>query len=506
MTNTEESPMKPSSMFRVTLTATALLTSSAFACPGLLQICTPQACGPIWAAEHGLPANYVSRSLPGRDVDQPAGSFATLGTAERSAPTASGMKLMGRLTLGQMGGGQGSSLFGWVDPLTRREYAIMGRSNGTAFIDISDPAEPIYVANLPPVSGSSNTSWREPKVYQNTVYIGVDGTTHGMQVMDLTRLRNYAGSTLTLSADSVYTGVTRIHTLGVNQQSGFLYAAGTNVASGGLHVLNVSNPMSPTFAGNYSLDGYNHEAQIVTYNGPDPDYQGREIAFNSNGRTGTGTDRFNIVDVTNKAAMSRISSSVYAEAGYAHQTWLTEDQRYAFMNDELDETGGLTGGVIRTHLWDLLDLDNPVYRGFFEQEGGIDHNLYVKGKYVYQSNYTTGLRVFEIGDLSSEDPTEWLKLAAFYDTYAANDAATFNGAWNNYPYFPSGNIPISDIDGGLFVVRMDLKSQLPTNNNLDPFFNNGNGLPDPNALANVPEPTTLAGAMMLTMLAARRRR
>ena len=43
-----------------------------------------------------------------------------------------------------------------------------------------------------------------------------------MQVMDLTKLRNYAGTTMTLAADSVYTGVTKIHTLQINKDTGYL--------------------------------------------------------------------------------------------------------------------------------------------------------------------------------------------------------------------------------------------------------------------------------------------
>src|SRR5207253_2866509 len=123
-----------------------------------------------------------------------------------------------------------------------------------------------YVAELPKVAGSASTSWREPKVYQNTVYIGVDGTSVGMQVMDLTKLRGLnAGTTTTLAADTVYNGVTKIHTLAINPNSGYLYAEGTNTQSGGLHIIDVHNPLSPVAAGGYSGDAYTHETQVVTY-------------------------------------------------------------------------------------------------------------------------------------------------------------------------------------------------------------------------------------------------
>jgi choice-of-anchor B domain-containing protein len=378
------------------------------------------------------------------------------------------VSLLSQVPLSSMGGvsgTRGSSLFGWVDPLTRREYAIMGRSNGTAFIDITNPVAPVYVAELPKAPGSSDTLWREPKVYRNHAYIGVDGTNHPIQVVDLLQLRAYSGTTLNL-ASTTYSGtgsvsINRVHTLAVNPDSGFLYAAGTNRHGGGLHIVDVRNPSAPVYAGGWAGDGYTHETQVVVYQGPDIEHRGKEIAFSSNGKF-DATDTVSIIDLSNKAAPVRLSAAGYPNVGYIHQGWLTEDQRYFFQNDEFDETDGVTGGRTRTHLWDVSDLDSPVYRGFFDHETtSVDHNLYVKGKYLYQTNYTTGLRIFEMGDLSSSDSSTWLKEVAWFDAFPENDAPTYNGAWNNYPYFPSGNIVISDLDRGLFVVRPNLPLDQP---------------------------------------------
>ncbi len=410
------------------------------ACP-TVPLCVPQACED-WIKHHD-PSYRASTGRLGV-TEGPGLNFTSLNVT-----------LQSQVTLTQMGGGSGSSLYGWVDPLTQREYAIMGRSTATSFVDITNPTSPVIVANLPRVAGSSATTWREPKVYQNTVYIGVDGTSVGMQVMDLTKLRNYAGTQMTLAADSVYSGVTRIHTLGINPQSGYLYLAGTNANGGGLRVLNVNNPSTPVLAGNTTLDGYTHETQVVTYNGPDPQHQGKEIAFNSNGPNGV----LSILDVTNKSAITRISATGYTGERYIHQGWLTADHRYFFQNDELDEPS--PANRTRTHLWDVSNLDSPVYKGFWDNTTtSIDHNLYVKGNYVYETNYTTGLRILKIGNLNGPS-SQWLTEVAWFDTYAANDGATFNGAWNNYPYFPSGNIAVSDINGGLFVLRANLPPEGP---------------------------------------------
>jgi choice-of-anchor B domain-containing protein len=381
----------------------------------------------------------------------------------------------------------------------------MGRSNGTAFVDITNPTAPKYVANLPKFGTSASTLWREPKVYGNYAYIGVDGTSHPMQVVDLTQLRNYSGTTLNLTASANYSGVgtatiNAIHTLAINNSTGYLYAAGTNRHSGGLHVIDVRNPSAPVFAGGWAGDGYIHETQVVTYHGPDTQYQGREIAFNSAGKF-DNSDTVSIVDVTNKSAMTRLAARSYPNVGYIHQGWLTEDHRYFFQNDEFDEADGSTGGRTRTHLWDVSDLDNPVYKGFYDHlTTSIDHNLYVKGGYLFETNYTTGLRILKIGNLASGEPSQWLTEVAYYDTYSSNDGQTYNGAWNNYPFFASGNVVISDIDGGLFVVRPDLPGW-------DDPYGNGTRKPLPGGAVNlVPEPSAPVVMMIMGMGLLRRRR
>lgn len=422
--------------------------SLSFACRGV-HVCTPIICNAHDAAEHGLDPHYIG----GKQAEP-----VTFDASQVKNPGSS-VKFLSNLPLNQIGGGIGSSLYGWVDPQTKREYALMGRSNGTAIVDITDPVAPKYVAEVPKRAGTASTSWREPKVVGNHMYIGVDGESVGMQIVDLTRVRAYNGSTLTLNADAVYTGMTSaIHTLAVSPGTNYLYAAGgVGSPSGGVRVIDVSNPLAPVGVAIWSVDGYTHENQVVRYNGPDAAYRGREISLNSNGGAHAGNGTFNILDVTNKQSIRRLSSKTYAQAGYLHQGWLTEDHRYFLMNDEFDEQNGVTGGKTRTHFWDVSDLDNPVYRGFYtHQTTSVDHNLYIKDGLVYMTNYTTGLHIYALDNLSSPRPDDWMHLVGSFDTYLPNDGATFNGAWNNYPFFPSGNIAVSDINGGLFVMKLDL--------------------------------------------------
>jgi hypothetical protein len=55
-------------------------------------------------------------------------------------------------------------------------------------------------------------------------------------------------------------------------------------------------------------------------------------------------------------------------------------------------------------------------------------------------------------DISQIDGKAFTEVG-FFDTYPSDNATESNGAWNVYPYFSSGNIIISDIDRGLFIIR-----------------------------------------------------
>jgi hypothetical protein len=41
--------------------------------------------------------------------------------------------------MGADGNVRGNDIWGWTDPLDGREYALVGRNDGTAFVDVTDP-------------------------------------------------------------------------------------------------------------------------------------------------------------------------------------------------------------------------------------------------------------------------------------------------------------------------------------------------------------------------------
>ena len=347
-----------------------------------------------------------------------------------------------------------NDIWGWSDPVTGRDWALVGRSDATAFVDVSDPANPRYAGELPLTEGATENLWRDIKVYADHAFIVADGAgAHGVQIFDLTQLRDASGPPVTFAETARYDGIASSHNIVINEETGMAYAVGSSMGGqtcgGGLHMIDVRTPAEPVFLGCFSdaatgrqRTGYSHDAQCVIYRGPDEDYQGREICFGAN------ETALSIADVTDRDNPVAIARGEYPNVAYAHQGWLTEDHRHFFMGDEADEA---QGGVDRTRtlIWDVADLDDPLLlKEHFAETGTIDHNQYVRGNRLYQANLMSGLRVLDISDV--ENPVE----IGFFDT-VPDDAGlpAFGGAWSNYPFFESGIVVVSSWSEGLFVLR-----------------------------------------------------
>lgn len=367
----------------------------------------------------------------------------------------SGIDLYAFVPRATMAAASTNSLWGWTDTTTGTEYALVGVDDGLAFFALEDPTHPRYLGKLPSHTGSS--IWRDVRVYADHAFVVSDNNSdHGMQVFDLRRLRGVTAPA-TWSENAHYGEFGRGHTLAINEQTGFAYVAGSDSCNapnidGALHMVDIRDPTSPQFAGCIRTGGYTHETSCWTYRGPDQQHAGREICVNANG----ASLRFAIVDVSDKSAPVTLSSTAYAGAGYPHQAWLTDDHRFVLLNDEFDETN--FGHAARTWVWDVSNLDAPVLAGYHDGElPVIDHNLYVHGEYVYQSNYEAGLRILRMGNLSQAQMTE----VAYFDTYPDSDEAEFNGNWNNYRFPGSGAVIATGIDEGLFVLAPRLCTPPP---------------------------------------------
>ena len=356
------------------------------------------------------------------------------------------MTLLAQIPLNNFTGlntNSGNDCWGYVSP-SGREYVIMGVEGGFGFVEITNPTSPVIVDKITgPVS-----LWHDVKVVGQYAY-GVSEGGSGIQVMDMS---NIDSGNVTLVRNWTGGGYSTTHNIVTNEETGSLWVCGTNIGNGGLINIDLSNPSLPSIDGGWT-EMYVHDAQVVTWQGGA--YDGRELAFLASGfSSGFSETGLRIADVTDPNNPVTLSTLFYPNAGYSHQCWLSTDRTILYLNDELDE--GNSVSVTTTRVINVEDPANPVFLGTFTTgKAAIDHNLYTRDHVIYQSNYRSGLRVFDA--LDPINPTE----VAYFDTYPGSDSASFNGTWSNYPFFPSGTIAVSDIERGLFLMTL--------NANLDGF-------------------------------------
>ncbi|MFZ5842675.1 MAG: choice-of-anchor B family protein [Pseudomonadota bacterium] len=360
-----------------------------------------------------------------------------------------------------------NDIWGFMDRNDGREYALIGLSNGTAVVDISEPATPREVGTV----RGPNSLWRDVHVYQYFdsstnrykayAYVTTEAGGGGVQVIDLSGLPNTVSLAHTIrdveTSHTLYGNFDYADGTPVTGLTPTLYIAGSNVvvtskdkqqmSRGSWRAYDLSNPAQPRFVHQpVSTNSYMHDGTgfILTDDRTAQCAEGHnpcEILFDFN------EDTLDIWDVTDKANPLRLAKAPYGGAGYSHSGWFTRDKRYLILNDELDEQG--SGNNTRFRTFDLSDLRNPVVvANYYGPTRDIDHNTYIRGSRGYVAHYRRGLVVLDVSNPLS------LSEAGFFDSALLfGPAPQFNGAWGTYPYFPSGSVVISDIENGLYVVR-----------------------------------------------------
>jgi len=330
------------------------------------------------------------------------------------------VNLLGRFHPQQGQGTDYNDCWGYVDA-QGREYAIMGAQNGTYFVNITNPAQPVQVGYIP----GPSSIWRDIKTHSHYAYITTEGTGtgQGLQIVDLSNMPQSVTLVNTLT-----TWFTRAHNIYID--NGYAYVIGTN-NGGGMHILDLSNPANPVRAALYNTSGYVHDVYVWN----DTVYV-------------AGEDTYDVVNVTNKSNPQLVSQSAALSGIYAHSGWMTEDKRYFIGAEEFN--------VRDITVWDLQDRTSwDLKVGQWQMPGNSPvHNIFVKGHFAHISYYKDGYVVLDVSN-----PLNPVKVGQ-YDTYSAT-SGTYEGAWGAYPYFPSGNVIISDISTGLYIVDFTLDNITP---------------------------------------------
>ncbi|WP_278234461.1 choice-of-anchor B family protein [Isoptericola sp. AK164] len=376
-----------------------------------------------------------------------------------------------------------NDLWGWEDEVTGMQLAIVGTYEGTAFVDVTDGENPVLLGTLGAVDpGDSGNTWGDVRVFEDTAYIvteSIDLSTYnpatgylegnGVQIVDLTQFRGVTEEIEVVEEPRI-TDFTQSHNVSINTETGRMYVVGAVYSvknecavagsapvfsgSGGAIVYDLNgDPAAPSLIGCLNEDGYTHDIQCVVYEGPDEDYQGREICIGSNEDTVT---LYDVTDIDNPVVLSRLD---YEAAAYTHQGWLSEDHRFFFLGDELDELYGTTPERT-TYIWDFADLDDAELIGIHgDGNSSIDHNMFVKDGLLYQSNYTSGLWIYDTWKADQGRVTS----RGFFDVFPSDDRTEFFGTWGNYPYFGDGKVVVTSSDEGLFVLQSRAKSSSQNN-------------------------------------------
>lgn len=402
------------------------------------------------------------------------------------------------------GGGHGSDSWGWTSE-DGQEIAIVTSGNGIGFFRVLD-AGVEYLGSLDRSDTADRLLWNDVKVVNDHAYISSEDNAYGLQVVDMNAVAEREAQTYGTAPAIEQIGFVEssgAHNVVAFEERGIvaMTLAEDETCGNDIVFYDVSEtPKDPQRLGcaggsqdNWLLGG-THDAQCVTYSGPDSDYNGA----GADGQLGTADDvpasdiclmfqedaGVYVVDVSaitrdgNPSGAKMLTRFTYDTINYAHQGWLTEDQRWVIFGDELDESGaaasalggrGSQNQTTTTYWIDLEDLDvgaEAAVRPFpdVNQELvkswsnpstlAIDHNMYIVGDLVYQANYGSGLRVLRFSDesLAAEDTSAAFEEVAYFDTYPGPGPSEFYGAWNTYPFFESGKIILSDFQSGLLVL------------------------------------------------------
>jgi choice-of-anchor B domain-containing protein len=350
-----------------------------------------------------------------------------------------------------------ANVWGFVDLNDNREYAVVGLRNGTAIVEVTDPANPREVVTIP----GNSSPWREVKVYQRHdgarwrayAYVTTEASNSGLQTIDMSGLPQTAalagqpnfdtGSQHTLYVSNIeYSGNTALP-----GATPMLFVAGSNVGVGSWRAYSLANPSLPSFVALAPSGGYMHDATSLLITDARtaqcaPGHNPCEVLVDFN------VDQVQLWDTTNELVPELLGTATNPGNRYIHSGWSTANGSHVIFHDELEEIQ--LGLPTRLYTLDLANLRAPTVQiSYSGPTNTTDHNGYMLGTNYYLAHYRRGIVVYD-----AASPNALVEIAHF-DNYlapSANSAGT-DGTWGVYPFLPSGNLLVSDIENGLFVLR-----------------------------------------------------
>ncbi len=319
----------------------------------------------------------------------------------------------------------------WGYAADGKEYAILGATTGTYFMDVTDPAKIQYVDFVP--SPIRKAIWREYKTYKNYLYmISDDSGPNRLDIVDLSYLPDsvhiaYAGDdlfraahTIFIEGDLMYIGIRR----GLTEYN--------NMSVFDLSV----DPTKPILIRSLD-DDY-------------PDIGAVHDMFVSNDTVyaSCGFDGLYIYTFKNNKFEEIGSYRNYPFSGYNHSSILSPDGNTLIFTDEVPF--GMPAKSI-----DVSDISNPFPLDTFTTLSlkATPHNPFLITAYPDKfvlAGYEDGVAVFDYSNPAS------IKMTGYFDTYYQRDGDESNGenigVWSVYVNLPSRNLIALDMVNGLYML------------------------------------------------------
>ena len=350
--------------------------------------------------------------------------------------------LVGHIDPNPSGGGSSSisnkysGCWGWYQQSKNKEYAISGASNGTYFIDVTNPSTPSVSAF---VGGKTNCIWREIKTYQHYCYIvSDDPVPNRFQIVDMQYLPD--------SVHVVHDGTQffeRGHTIWIDNDRMYIGLT-TFAGSGGyspMSIFSLATPTAPVLLKRIESDIPNSVINEVH-----DMYARNDTIYASVGWNGLHFLKF---DAANDTLIPLGSYKSYVSAGYNHSSAMTQNGKYMIFCDEVP-------GSRPIHFIDIQNLANvqPLV-SFHPHLETTGHNPYIVGNnFAVVSSYKDGLFIYDISNPNN------IKEKGFFDTYPQGGqninnygAGPYGGNWGAYPWLPSGIIIANDMQNGVFLLN-----------------------------------------------------
>jgi choice-of-anchor B domain-containing protein len=317
-----------------------------------------------------------------------------------------------------------SNIWGYVDSLGN-EYALVGAQNGLSIVDVTNPTNPIVKFTV----AGTNSYWREVQVHGKYAYVTTEGCCLGLQIINLSNLPASVSSKYWTGSGAIAGTLGRIHSLHI--RDGYAYLNGSQLFGGAALIVSLADPWNPSYISNTAVNfsgnfRYVHDC-----------YVRNDTLWGAHIYGGF----FSAFNVANKANPVLINTQ-NTPNNFTHNTWMSDNgSSFLFTTDEVSNSYLASYDVSNTGNMPLLDRlqGNP-------GSGSIIHNTYIRNNFAINSYYKDGVTIVDVSR-----PRNMITVGK-YDTYTQGAGNGFNGAWGVHPFLPSGNLVVSDINNGLFVL------------------------------------------------------